>query len=79
MYLGNKRSNKLTEKGRAIAFASDADEPTVKTAKHEVYLHSGDELRDPSNNARNMFDDSNIEDRKWFGSAKKYLSRLDRL
>jgi hypothetical protein len=67
MYLGNKRSNNLTEKGRAIACASDAD------------LHSGDELRDPSNNARNMFDDSNIEDREWFGTAKKYLSRLDRL
>jgi hypothetical protein len=70
MYLGNKQSNQAVENEPVIHFLSHADEPRDR---YDVYLHSGEEPRDPSNNARNIFDDSNIEDRKWFTAAKKYL------
>lgn len=72
MYPGNKPSNQAAENGREIDFLLHADEPRDK---YYIYLHSGTEPRDLFSNARNMFDDSNIEDRKWFRIAKKYLSR----
>jgi hypothetical protein len=72
MYRENKQSNQAAKNEYMIEFLSHVDEPIDK---YDIYLHSGTKPRDPTSNARNIFDDSNIEDRKWFGAAKKYLSR----
>jgi hypothetical protein len=73
MHLVNKQLHQAVQDEPVIDFLSLADEPRDR---YDVYLNPGEEPRHRDNNARNIFDDSNIEDRKWFTAAKKYL--LDR-
>lgn len=41
--------------------------------KYVEYLLLGDEPRDSTSNTRNLFHDSNKEDRKWLRLARKHL------
>jgi hypothetical protein len=70
MYIKKERANRLPKSNKAINFLLHADEPRDK---YDVYLHSAKDPKDPFRNTRNLFDDSNIEDRKWFKEAKDYL------
>jgi hypothetical protein len=72
MYLVNNQPNKATENGYVLELLAHVEEPTDM---YDIYLYSGEVPRDALSNARNIFDDSNIEDRKWFGAAKQYLSK----
>jgi hypothetical protein len=72
MYFGNKQSKQADGKGHVISFLSHADEPIDK---YDAYLHYGAEPRDSSPNVRSMFGGSTIEDKKWFVTARKYMSR----
>ena len=71
MYLGPiKHISKKEEQNTVGAFLPHRDEPTDK---YDKYLLLGDEPRDLTSNARNLFDDTNKEDRKWLGLAREHL------
>ncbi|MGI9027409.1 MAG: hypothetical protein ACR2FM_01005 [Candidatus Saccharimonadales bacterium] len=50
--------------------------PNGSTKRYSKYLSQGDQPTDKRNNARNFFDDSNSEDKKWLKVTMEYLSRL---
>jgi hypothetical protein len=57
-----------------------ADIPTRKqtfllNAKYKAFLANGAKPNDNFSNPRNLFDDSNKEDRKWLTIARRYLSK----
>lgn len=56
-----------------IPFLTNPGEPIDLYAN---YLSEGPQPADESSNPRNLFDDSNMIDRKWLKSARDYLKRL---
>jgi hypothetical protein len=66
--LNNKQPNNLH-------FLSHLAEPVDKYAQ---YLSEGDQPVGGMDNPRNLFDDSNSEDKKWLKITRKYLNRLKR-
>ena len=72
MYLGNiDNVSKHEELDIVGAFLSHRDEPLDK---YDEYLLLGEEPRDSVSNTRNLFHDTNKEDRKWLGLARKHLN-----
>lgn len=45
----------------------------VPRDKYDIYLSSGIEQADPLNNVRNIFAESNVEDRERFETVKEFL------
>jgi hypothetical protein len=73
MYRGDEQLNETGDDGLVIDFLSHANKPRDR---YDVYLYSSTELGDSSGSVGNLFDDSFIEDRKWFETAMTHLSRL---
>lgn len=71
MSVARKQSNKSVKSGYELELLSYVEDPTDI---YDIYLHSGAVPRDALSNERNIFADSNIEDRKWFEAAKQFLS-----
>jgi hypothetical protein len=47
----------------------------VPIDRYEEYLTLGNKSKNSSSDVRNLFDDSNKEDRNWLRIAKKFLMR----
>lgn len=43
--------------------------------RYDEYLSRGKQVKESSSNPRNLFDDSNREDRNWLKIAKEFLKR----
>ncbi len=48
---------------------------SISVAKYKVYLALGAKPLSRSANPRNLFDDSNSEDKKWLELARRYLMK----
>ncbi len=70
MNLGHTTVHEAQGLNIASAFLSIRDVPRDK---YDEYLLLGGEPRDSVSNARNLFDESNEEDRKWLKTARAYL------
>jgi len=65
--MGSKSSALAGKKPtKNLHFISHPNEPKYKS------MHSSDELRNP----KNLFDDLNSEDDKWFDIAKKFIRKV---
>ncbi len=76
MFLNNTRASSGRHKKNSLMnsmyFLAHGREPVDN---YKEYLSYGVQPNDHFNNPRNLFDDSNSEDRKWLKITKAYLSR----
>jgi hypothetical protein len=69
----NFKSNSAN--GRKTPMLDHLNQSDKMILKYEEYLTKGDEPRDLKSSRRNLFHDSNLEDRKYFRATKKFWSK----
>lgn len=75
MSIGINTTKGIIQKQQLVATRLSAQPPQL-TDKYSDYLSEGIQPTGKRNNARNLFDDSNIEDTKWLKITQKHLLRL---
>lgn len=63
----------LDQKFNTSQFLSHPDEPLDN---YSEYVNQGNPSADGFKNTRNLFDDSNIEDRKWLNTAREFIKKI---